>query len=63
VQQTVKELIPKEWGIKAEPSINLSEKIVTVYVKSGLGISYKAQGLVEEFYQATGWKLVVKMTS
>ncbi|MEW6738017.1 MAG: hypothetical protein AB1489_42465, partial [Acidobacteriota bacterium] len=60
LQLLAKEFIPKEWGIKREPGINLAEKTVTVVISSGVGMSYAGQAVAERFYQATGWQLMLK---
>ncbi len=61
LQQTVKDLLPNEWFLAGEPSINLAKQEITIKPLSKLTIDTQdILRLKQEFFDQTGWQLLVK---
>ncbi len=61
LQQTVKDLLPNEWFLAGEPSINLAKQEISIKPLSKLTIDTQdILKLKQEFFDQTGWQLLMK---
>lgn len=59
LQEAIRKIVPSEWGLFDNPSFQLREKTVVVKVANKLVAKIQPQAIVDQFSQATAWKLVI----